>query len=401
MENTLSGKPALLEFLRANETGEYTSDDTCSSLFHSFSFEFVRVSLALLSSTLLFVFACILLREERDVFLNFTTHLTDSPSLCISLCIIQGADVFARAKIEPLSSGLSFLDQHKSLKHSQVIEACGLGGSGKTELLIQTAVGAILPKTLHDIPFNGSEKGCILIDLDGKFDTLRFLEVLQARIKETLQIYHREGRAGAAAKEEQQQPENEITRESIFDDCHNVSLSRFRLIRCYSSIDLLKCLTIMEKDEKFMQFPSLSEHHVENSNRNNNSKNNNNNNNNTTPVRLVLVDNVAAFYWIDRASRRDKNAPFNLQNVHFSVGQKMLTVARKRRVTFLCTKTTTKLDPIGSRHKDFLPLPWSKCVTQRLLLDRRDSKNGIVSWDNPAERNSCGYSITPGGIRVD
>ena len=68
MENTLSGKPALLEFLRADETGEYTSGDTCSSLFHSFSFEFVRVSLALLSSTLLFVFAFILLREERDVF---------------------------------------------------------------------------------------------------------------------------------------------------------------------------------------------------------------------------------------------------------------------------------------------------------------------------------------------
>ncbi len=285
------------------------------------------------------------------------------------------------------------------MKHSQVIEACGLGGSGKTELLIQTAVGAILPKVLHNIPFDGSERGCVLIDLDGKFDTLRFLEVLQARIKERLQIHHREGKQGIDVEnEERQQPENVITRESIFDDCHNVSLSRFRLMRCYSNIDLLKCLTIMEKDEKFMQFPSLSEQHLENSNRNNN---NNNNNNNMTPVRLVLVDNVAAFYWIDRASRRDKNAPFNLQNVHFSVGQKMLTIARKRRVTFLCTKTTTKLDPIGTKHKDFLPLPWSKCVTQRLLLDRRDSKNSIVRWDNPAERNSCAYSITPGGIRAD
>ncbi len=270
-----------------------------------------------------------------------------------------------------------------------MIEACGLGGSGKTELLIQTAVGAILPRVLHNIPFNGSERGCVLIDLDAKFDTLRFLEVLQSRIKETLQIHHRE--VGDDDKKEQQQPENVITRESIFDDCHNVSLSRFRLIRCYSSIDLLKCLTIMEKDEKFMQFPSLSEQHDRN----------NNTNNNTTPVRLVLVDNVAAFYWIDRASRRDKNAPFNLQNVHFSVGQKMLAVARKRRVTFLCTKTTTKLDPIGTNHKDFLPLSWSRCVTQRLVLDRRDSKNGIVRWDSPPERNSCGYSITSGGIRVD
>ena len=236
-----------------------------------------------------------------------------------------------------------------------MIEACGLGGSGKTELLIQTAVGAILPKVLHNIPFDGSERGCVLIDLYGKFDTLRFLEVLQARIKERLQIHHREGKRGIDVEnEERQQPENVITRESIFDDCHNVSLSRFRLMRCYSSIDLLKCLTIMEKDEKFMQFPSLSEQHLE-----------------------------------------------NLQNVHFSVGQKMLTIARKRRVTFLCTKTTTKLDPIGTKHKDFLPLPWSKCVTQRLLLDRRDSKNSIVRWDNPAERNSCGYSITPGGIRAD
>ena len=55
-----------------------------------------------------------------------------------------------------------------------MIEACGLGGSGKTELLIQTAVGAILPRVLHNIPFNGSERGCVLIDLDAKFDTLRF-----------------------------------------------------------------------------------------------------------------------------------------------------------------------------------------------------------------------------------
>ena len=194
----------------------------------------------------------------------------------------------------------------------------------------------------------------------------------------------------------------------------------------------------MEKDEAFMKFPKLSERFGgppqtqtqinENNNNNNyandtNANNNNNNNNNNnkrqrnhndngttnyfkkddssthTPVRLVLVDNVAAFYWIDRASRRDKYAPFNLQNVHFSVGQKMQTVARKRRITFFCTKTTTKLDPIGMKHKDVLPLPWSNCVTQRLLLDRRD-KDGIIRWDIPEQRNSCGYTITKGGLRV-
>ena len=91
--------------------------------------------------------------------------------------------------------------------------------------------------------------------------TLRFLEVLQARIKERLQIHHREGKRGNRRRKMKSDNSPRMSsRESIFDDCHNVSsLSRFRLMRCYSSIDLLKCLTIMKKDEKFMQLPSLSE----------------------------------------------------------------------------------------------------------------------------------------------
>ena len=78
------------------------------------------------------------------------------------------------------------MDAHGALRPGQLLEVCGVGGSGKTEILMQAAVHAVMPRKRGGVAFGGCEASVLLIDLDGKFDTLRLIKILTAKIRETV-----------------------------------------------------------------------------------------------------------------------------------------------------------------------------------------------------------------------
>jgi hypothetical protein len=87
---------------------------------------------------------------------------------------------------DPILTGISFVDAHGALRAGQMLEVCGVGGSGKTEILMQTAVNCAMPRRRGGVDFGGCESSVLLVDLDGKFDTLRLLKILTARIKDAI-----------------------------------------------------------------------------------------------------------------------------------------------------------------------------------------------------------------------
>ena len=68
-------------------------------------------------------------------------------------------------------TGIPFVDAHGALRPGQLVEVCGVGGSGKTEILMQAAVCGVMPRERRGVRFGGCESGVLLLDLDGKFDT--------------------------------------------------------------------------------------------------------------------------------------------------------------------------------------------------------------------------------------
>ena len=44
-------------------------------------------------------------------------------------------------------TGIPFIDMHGALRAGQMVEVCGVGGSGKTEILMQAAVNCIMPRS--------------------------------------------------------------------------------------------------------------------------------------------------------------------------------------------------------------------------------------------------------------
>ena len=88
--------------------------------------------------------------------------------------------------MDPMLTGIPFVDAHGALRPGQLLEVCGVGGSGKTEILMQAAVHAVTPRRRGGVAFNGCEASVLLIDLDGKFDTLRLIKILTGKIRDTV-----------------------------------------------------------------------------------------------------------------------------------------------------------------------------------------------------------------------
>eukprot|EP00803_Ostreobium_quekettii_P009461 evm.model.scf_5.19 EVM.evm.TU.scf_5.19 scf_5:236710-238649(+) len=92
------------------------------------------------------------------------------------------AQLLRRTCVDPFFSGVPFVDRHVPLRPGSAVEIAGPPGSGKTELLLQMAVSCILPKTFNGISFGGQEGVAVFMDLDGRFDAMRLVQVLDRRL---------------------------------------------------------------------------------------------------------------------------------------------------------------------------------------------------------------------------
>lgn len=302
-----------------------------------------------------------------------------------------------RALAEPIASGIPWMDDdpEPALRAGELIEIVGAGGSGKTELAIEIAARVVLPRRRDGARYGGSEARVVVIDCDGKFDQLRVLRALNRNITDAL----------VGAKEN--------ARERARDEVYEESMSRFTLVRAHSMVDVLKTLTALDAawageveaaktDGRFMDAVVTGTDGGDESGGGVGGG--------TTTVgmgstqRVVICDNVAAFYWLDRASRKDHGAPYNIQRVFTAAARLFKRLSNAHRAAVLVTKST--LAPHrGGEYKDFLPVEWSNAVTQRILLTPSTETvgygeyAGVATWDAPAKRRGGTFTVTEERLR--
>ena len=387
--------------------------------------------------------------------------------------------------MDPMLTGIPFVDAHGALRPGQLLEVCGVGGSGKTEILMQAAVHAVTPRRRGGVAFNGCEASVLLIDLDGKFDTLRLIKILTGKIRDTVDEasarayggthsadastssqfpgFHPGSQAATQRRDdvpperryahpyghdEGPPPRSDADRAALRDRIYVECMGRFQTIRCHCSLDFLKALAVAERvfqererKAKEADVTSNSTPPEDSSTYGGGVKNRD-----THARRLLLIDNVAAFYWLDRASRREHDAPLSLHNVHHASALALIEISRRCRAPVVATKAVAATSTTAPRdggeatsserarttHKDFLPPRWTSAVTQRLVLEpeplgtprarrlgedgaTRDDADGgarfqgrggvgtsfVARWELPAGRPSARYRVDgEAGIRT-
>ncbi|BDA43663.1 DNA repair protein XRCC2 [Coccomyxa sp. Obi] len=246
------------------------------------------------------------------------------------------AQLIARTHVEPVITGLFFANV---LRPGQVLELCGPAGAGKSESLIQVAAAQVLPRNWRGEQL-GVEENVVFFDLDRTFDTLRLYQVLACRLRNT----------------PNQQPSREDEVIAAAEEC----LRRFYLVPCSSSFSFLAALRTCGVLIDRLKGEG--------------------------GVQLLLVDNVAAFYWLDRAAPPlsactmdpSKDAHLGLQQAHACIAAELQALMREHRLAVIATKQAV-LSASSSAfdrpeavdvwaHREFLPKAWQDIVSMRLLL---------------------------------
>jgi DNA-repair protein XRCC2 len=144
---------------------------------------------------------------------------------------------------------MDFIDDHASLRPGNVLEVSGPLGSGKTEVLLHAAASCVLPRR-----HGGAEAPAIYIDLDGRLDIVRLIILLGTRMRKS------------------------IASMTVLDAETEGCLRRFRLVRCPSTAALLSALKTLRPTLQQMKDAGA-------------------------PCRLLVIDGVTAFYWMDRDNK--------------------------------------------------------------------------------------------------
>ena len=153
--------------------------------------------------------------------------------------------MLSRTLTDPVLTGIPFVDAHGAMRAGQLVEVCGVGGSGKTEILMQAAVNCALPREREGVRFGGCESSVLLLDLDGKFDTLRLLKILTARVEAALARESARRTNGAVSNASDEETADALGR--LSDAVYRESVGRFQMVRCHNSLDFLRALAVVDK----------------------------------------------------------------------------------------------------------------------------------------------------------
>ncbi|XP_050234471.1 DNA repair protein XRCC2 homolog isoform X2 [Mercurialis annua] len=221
------------------------------------------------------------------------------------------------------------------LRVGNVIELFGSSPSAKTHILMHSAISCILP-----LRYGGLALLLLFIDLDCRFDVLRFSHLLRFRIA---QMNH-----------------DEADEEMLLGEC----MRRFLYIRCYDSLQFLATLkTIHYQLQRESEAQGIT-------------------------VSCMMIDSIGAFHWNDRASTSfhhgDSRKGLSLQNIWETVVLEikklmlvhpMLVIAAKGTI-FRNQSATTKIGwnlkgpsvssvPTNMKqfvHREYMPSVWQMII---------------------------------------
>uniref|UniRef100_A0A383VW69 RecA family profile 1 domain-containing protein n=1 Tax=Tetradesmus obliquus TaxID=3088 RepID=A0A383VW69_TETOB len=263
------------------------------------------------------------------------------------------AEFLARQFRESVSTGLPFLDKHVKLRPGHLLEIIGPAGTAKTEILTEIAANIMTKAAAATAAAAGGQteeqEHVVVIDCDGKFDTLKLLQLVTGRL-----------------------PPSAVATQSLQQ--LGTALERFHLFRCFSSMELL--LAINSLPSYLAQLQGR--------------------------CRLLLVDNISAYVWHDRAAAASSSGSHNLtssaaaappytpgfqgpvaaaaaaglsaQRVQAAAAALLTELSQVWRLPVVVSKQAGV--SLEERHdgpprlvqRELMTLPWQNAVTHRLLL---------------------------------
>ncbi|KAI8465181.1 MAG: hypothetical protein J3K34DRAFT_525600 [Monoraphidium minutum] len=255
------------------------------------------------------------------------------------------AEFLGRQVSEAVPTGVLCIDQHVQLRPGQVLEIVGPTGTAKSELLAQIAAHFVTSCQGDDpaaVPGH-----VVLIDLDCKFDPLRLIRLLSARVQSQQAL--------------------------------DAALARFHLARARSSAQLLALLATLPQRLQQMQARARPCCLVKCS--------------------LLLIDNIGSYSWQDRAARpppapppappgaaptpAPAGPPLTLQRVHAAATDLLRVLSLRLRLAVVATKSAAVGWQDGGgegerrmTQREYLPPSWQvdfeprRVVTHRLLLQQ-------------------------------
>lgn len=238
---------------------------------------------------------------------------------------------------------------------NNIVEIAGPSPSSKTEILLQMAVTCILPKNRNGVQYGGLELSVLFLDLDCRFDIFRLSQSLKLKITEANRLHKTTNLQNGVECEDDDM--------DLFSEC----MKRFSYTRCYDSFEFLAALKVLNyKLEKGRKL-----------------------NGNGSRVHVLMIDNIGAFYWIDRGfSSLPQGKPNRknicLQTVTETVVQEIKKLLLLHPMLVLATKTVTiqvknsypsrVTSSSNNTYREYMPLIWQSFVTHRILVRLSEDK---------------------------
>lgn len=263
------------------------------------------------------------------------------------------------------------------MRAGQVLEICGSNDTCKTECLLQAAATCVLPKVC-----GGCASKVLFIEMTGGMDPLRLVQILDSRIRK-------------------KSDPRKVAGSRLLEE----SLKRFDLVRCYNNLDLICALKALtppgdgeDRGEGAIEDPKQDQY------------------------LLILIDNINAFYWIERSfDSSSRPAPgrcgglqpggpspllrevsYSLQNVYEAVALNLKRAARALGSAVIATRNTqlggpprhpkpTKVTP----DKNPLPKAWRDLVHYKVLVDKSKThpKAFCARWETPPREGLFPFAV--------
>ena len=271
-----------------------------------------------------------------------------------------------------------FSDIPDGIQPGNVVEFCGMEGSGKTEMLLHLIANCILPKSWKDLKLNGRSVGVVFVDTDFHFQLLRLVTILEHRILKAIREadksetslrndktnHHKETTEGSPLV----YPEKYSDYEVFIKSC----LSLLFIVRCNSSIELLA--TVLSHENLLAAKPEVG---------------------------VFMIDSLSAFYWLDRSAGGESlGHQESNQRKLVNILQKYV---QQYHVVLIATKQSIFVNTEKSTNREYLCQAWQRLVNYRYEFDRNSVQNGgdisySVHRTFPLSRRHQRFFIKENGI---
>ncbi|KAF5842249.1 hypothetical protein DUNSADRAFT_8312 [Dunaliella salina] len=267
--------------------------------------------------------------------------------------------LYYRLSNEKLSTGIQAIDRHLALRPGVFLEACGGAGCGKSELLMQVAVHTLMDGTMQQQQQQGGiwaldndaalKKSVVLIDMDGKFHGLRFIQVLDSHIRQ------RNPQLASLADDPQAPPMLAEQASTSINAQTKDCLARMHIIKPHSSMQLLAGLLSLPRLLAQCQAGGRGMRELG-----------------------IGSKQLGAGLPVDAALARTVPGvavlPLSLSRVHACMAAALQRLATEHRLCVLASKYATvseQIAPDGMSHlvhREYLPNSWHSLITHRLVM---------------------------------